>query len=75
MLPGDTPYIDAFPGMSMEEAIEEVVVFEDVYPRRIGTMSDIVLHESFFFDRIEKKRHQCSDFIRRTIPVLGGERI
>ena len=53
MLPGDTPYIDAFPGMSMEEAIEEVVVFEDVYPRRIGTMSDIVLHE--YTDKIEEE--------------------
>ena len=53
MLPGDTPYIDAFPGMSMEEAIEELVVFEDVYPRRIGTMSDIVLHE--YTDKIEEE--------------------
>lgn len=53
MLPGDTPYIDAFPGMSMEEAIEEMVVFEDVYPRRIGTMSDIVLHE--YTDKIEEE--------------------
>lgn len=39
--------------MSMEEAIEEVVVFEDVYPRRIGTMSDIVLHE--YTDKIEEE--------------------
>ena len=53
MLPGDTPYIDAFPGMSMEEAIEEVVVFEDVYPRRVGTMSAIVPHE--YTDKIEEE--------------------
>lgn len=41
MLPKGTPYIDAYTGMTTEEAIEDVVVFDDVYPRRIGTMSDI----------------------------------
>lgn len=41
MLPADTPYIDAYEGMSQEEAIEDVVVFDDVYPRRIGTLSDV----------------------------------
>lgn len=39
MLPADTPYIDAYEGMSQEEAIEDVVVFDDVYPRRVGTLS------------------------------------
>ena len=41
MLPADTPYIDAYEGMTTEEAIEDVVVFEDVYPRRVGTLSDV----------------------------------
>lgn len=41
MLPADTPYIDAYEGMSQEEAIEDVVVFDDVYPRRVGTLSDV----------------------------------
>ena len=41
MLPSDTPYIDAYEGMSQEEAIEDVVVFDDVYPRRVGTLSDV----------------------------------
>ena len=45
MLPADTPCIDAYEGMSQEEAIEDVVIFEDVYPRRVGTMSDITTHE------------------------------
>ncbi|MBD9091944.1 MAG: hypothetical protein EGQ20_05390 [Bacteroides oleiciplenus] len=45
MLPVDTPCIDAYEGMSQEEAIEDVVIFEDVYPRRVGTMSDITTHE------------------------------
>lgn len=41
MLPADTPYIDAYPDMTTEEAIEDVVVFDDIYPRRVGTLSDI----------------------------------
>lgn len=41
MLPAGTPYIDAYEGMTTEEAIEDVVVFDDIYPRRIGTMSDV----------------------------------
>ena len=41
MLPADTPYIDAYEGMTTEEAIEDVVVFDDVYPRRVGTLSDV----------------------------------
>lgn len=41
MLPADTPYIDAYESMSQEEAIENVVVFDDVYPRRVGTLLDV----------------------------------
>lgn len=41
MLPAGTPYIDAYPGLSQEEAIEDIVVFDDVFPRRVGTMSDV----------------------------------
>lgn len=53
MLPVGTPYIDAYPDMSMEEAVEDVVVFEDIYPRRTGVMSDITLHE--YTDKIEEE--------------------
>lgn len=45
MLPEGTPYIDAYPKMSTEEAIEQVVIFDDIYPRRVGTMSDIIAKE------------------------------
>lgn len=41
MLPAETPYIDAYENMPQEEAIEYVVVFDDVYPRRVGTISDV----------------------------------
>lgn len=53
MLPEGTPYVDAFPDMSTEEAVEEVVVFEDVYPKRIGTMSDVTTKE--YTDKIENE--------------------
>nr|DAY22406.1 MAG TPA: tail protein [Caudoviricetes sp.] len=45
MLPEGIPYIDAYPKMSTEEAIEQVVIFDEVYPRRVGTMSDITTKE------------------------------
>lgn len=45
MLPIGTPYIDAYEGMSQEESVEQVIVFDDIYPRRTGTMSDIITHE------------------------------
>ena len=51
MLPEGTPYIDAYPDMTTEEAIEQVVIFDDVYPRRVGTMSDITIKE--YTDKIE----------------------
>lgn len=45
MLPEGIPYIDAYPNMTTEEAIEQVVIFDEVYPRRVGTMSDITTKE------------------------------
>ena len=41
MLPSGTPYIDAYPDMHPFEAVESVVVFDDIYPKRIGTLSDV----------------------------------
>lgn len=41
MLPADTPYIDAYEDMSQEEAIEDVVIFDDIFPRRVGKLSDV----------------------------------
>ena len=41
MLPEGTPYIDAYPGMTRDQVVESVVVFDEVYPRRVGTLSDV----------------------------------
>jgi hypothetical protein len=41
MLPAGTLYIDVYPDMSQEEAIEDIVVFDEVYPRLESTMSSV----------------------------------
>lgn len=41
MLPDGTPYVDARPGLTEAETVEAVKVFDDIYPRRTGTMSDV----------------------------------
>ena len=41
MLPDGTPYIDARPGLTGQEVVESVVVFDNIYPRRVGTLSDV----------------------------------
>lgn len=53
MLPEGTPYIDAYPDMTIEEAIEQVVIFDEVYPRRTGTMSDVTTIE--VTDKVENE--------------------
>ena len=41
MLPQGTPYVDARPNLTEAEAVEQIVVFDDIYPHRIGTMSNV----------------------------------
>lgn len=53
MLPEGTPYIDAWEDMTDAEAVESVVVFDDVYPRRIGTLSDVTTME--YTDEVEQE--------------------
>lgn len=53
MLPEGTPYIDAYPDMTTEEAVEQVVIFDEVYPRRTGIMSDVTIIE--VTDKVENE--------------------
>lgn len=46
MLPVGTPYVDAHEGLTDLEAIETVVVFDDIYPKRIGEITDVSSYES-----------------------------
>lgn len=41
MMPTGVSYVDAYPDMTTEEAVEDVVIFDDIYPRRTGTMSSV----------------------------------
>ena len=41
MLPEGTPYIDAHSGLVRDQVVESVVVFDNVYPRRTGTLSNV----------------------------------
>ena len=45
MLPEGTPYIDAYEGMSQEEAIEEVVILDDVYPKYNGVIASVQTYQ------------------------------
>ena len=53
MLPEGTPYIDAYPDMTTEEAVEQVVIFDEVYPRRTGIVSDVTTIE--VTDKVENE--------------------
>lgn len=53
MLPEGIPYIDAYPNMTTEEAVEQVVIFDEVYPRRTGIMSDVTTIE--VTDKVENE--------------------
>lgn len=64
MLPASMPYIDAYEGMQAEDAIEQVVVFDDIYPRRIGTISGVEAMEESETDVVtgEKIKYKAYAF-------------
>lgn len=51
MMPEGVPFIDAYEGMAKEEAVERIVVFDDVYPRRTGATYAVTTH--VYTDSIE----------------------
>lgn len=53
-LPEGIPYVDAYPDMTTEEAVENVVLFDNVYPRRIGTISEVNETRGNIVDENEK---------------------
>lgn len=46
MMPIDTPYLDAYPDMTEDEAKESVVIIDSIYPQRVGTLSDVSSYKS-----------------------------
>ena len=64
MLPEGTPYIDAYENMSEEEAVEEIVIFDDIYPHRIGTMTAVQSVE-----RTEEVEQEDGSTVKETYTV------
>lgn len=48
-------HIDAYPNLKDEDVIEGVVAFEDVYPKYVGTISEVFLSEKELYDEEEVK--------------------
>lgn len=46
MMPVDTPYLDAYPDMTEDEAIERVLIIDNIYPKRTGVISEVTSYES-----------------------------
>lgn len=52
-LPAGTNYVDAWPNMDNDDVVEGVVIFDDVYPRRVGTIYQV--HTKEYTDKIEQE--------------------
>lgn len=44
LMPEGVTYIDAYPDMKAEEAVEQIVVFDDIYPKREGVTDMVTTH-------------------------------
>lgn len=45
MLPAGTPYVDVIEGLEEEQVVEAVVIFDDIYPRVTGTITEVIPKE------------------------------
>ena len=45
MLPEGTNYVDAQENLAEEDIVEDIAIFDDIYPRRVGTISDVQTKE------------------------------
>lgn len=45
MLPAGTPYVDVIEGLEEEQVVEAVILFEDIYPRVTGTITEVIPKE------------------------------
>ena len=52
-LPSGIDHVDAWEDMQPEDVVEGIVVFDEIYPHRIGTMSDITTKE--YKDKVEQE--------------------
>ena len=45
MLPAGTPYVDVIEGLEEEQVVEAVIIFENIYPRVTGTITEVIPKE------------------------------
>ena len=45
MLPMGNPYVDVVQGLTEDQIVEAVVIFDDIYPRKIGTITEVIPKE------------------------------
>lgn len=57
MLPEGTPYIDAYPNMTEAEAVEQVIVFDDVFPKTECVVGEVKSYTSTITDEETKEKH------------------
>lgn len=64
MLPEGTPYIDAETGQTTENAVEEVVIFEDVYPKMKNKITEVTTYQTEDEDEDGNKLGTYTTFYR-----------
>ena len=53
MLPSGTNYVDAWENLADDDVVESIAIFDDIYPRRVGTISAVQTKE--YTDTIEEE--------------------
>lgn len=60
-LPEGTPYIDAWTGMREDDVVEGIVIFDGVYPKRIGNIDSIETHT--YTDEVTDDEHPDGELV------------
>lgn len=66
MLPEGTPYIDAYDGLTAEEAVEDVVIFEEIYPQVESEITEVSVDYVSSEDEADEKEYPQYKFKTNT---------
>lgn len=66
MLPEGTPYIDAYDGLTAEEAVEDVVIFEEIYPQVESEITEVSVDYVSSEDEADEKEYPLYRFKTNT---------
>ncbi|MCQ2105944.1 MAG: tail fiber domain-containing protein [Fibrobacter sp.] len=76
MMPSDTPYLDKVAGLNPKEIVEEVVIFDGIYPRFTSAVSSVETYTPEVGEGEEQKtyyRISTNDFTFSDDFILPGE--